>query len=210
MINESVEKITIIDDDPSIRKSLSRILSVSGYEVFKYASADEFLATKLEIIPDCILLDIHMPGMSGMKLQKKLAAQNLDIPTIFLTGHGDIVTSVTAMKRGAADYLEKPVDSEDLLNAISTAIAGRERTIDEQQQANSFKMKLDLLTKREYEVLQHVAQGKLNKQIADTLSIIEKTVKVHRGQVMGKLEAGSAIELARMVEKFGLISSKHH
>jgi len=196
--------VAVIDDDISVRRATTRLLTMAGYRVLPFDSAESYLDGLDAIEPDCILLDVYMPGMDGMALQESLSKFGWQPPVVFMTGRGDIPMTVRAMKRGAIDFLQKPVDEQDLLTAIEAAV-GRSRELrQEREQLASIDGLLENLTPRESEVLKHVVQGKLNKQIASDLDISEKTVKVHRGRVMAKLEVRSVAELVRIAERAGV------
>lgn len=199
-----VPTVFIIDDDASVRKSLSRLLRSAGYAVEIFPSAEEFLAREHFDGVGCIVLDVQMPGLSGMDLQEELSKADYHMPIIFVTGHGDIPMSVQAMKKGAVDFLTKPFDDKELLKAIESAIQkdGQART--EYHEVQNIRSRIELLTAREYEVFRYVIAGMPNKQIALELQIAEKTVKVHRGRVMEKLGADSVAELVRLSEKAGI------
>lgn len=194
--------VFIVDDDTSIRESLALLLSSAGYRIKTFGSAKEFLdSDSQQKNPACIVLDIKMPGMSGLDLQKELSELNYSLPIIFITGHGDIPMSVQAMKRGAVNFLAKPFDDDELINAVKEALEK-----DTQIQANrceqkQIMQKLDSLTVREYEIMTYLITGMLNKQIAFELNIAERTVKAHRKQVFDKMEISSIAELVRLTEK---------
>lgn len=190
--------IHVVDDDDSLRGAMQRLLMAAGYRVRAYASAGEFLLDPPDEAPGCLLLDLHMPGPSGLDLQQALARHGIRLPVIFLTGHGDLATGVRAMKAGAVDFLTKPVEREPLLAAITRALEAdaalrASRGADAQLQARFAQ-----LTAREREVFELVVAGRLNKQIADALGIAERTVKAQRAQVMAKLGAANAAELGRI------------
>jgi FixJ family two-component response regulator len=196
--------IFVIDDDPSVRKSLSRLLRSAGYQVEAFPSAEQFLAREHFHGIGCILLDIQMPGLSGMDLQEQLNKAGYHMPIIFVTGHGDIPTSVQAMKKGAVEFLTKPFDDKELLVAVESAVEKDNRERSQYDEAQDIRSRIELLTPREYEIFGYVITGMLNKQIAAKLKIAEKTVKVHRGRVMEKLGASSVAELVRLAEKAGI------
>jgi FixJ family two-component response regulator len=194
------ETVFLIDDDAGVLKSLERVMRSAGLEPRPFGSADAFLEKFDPGAAGCIVLDISMPGRDGLALQEALAERGSELPVIFLTAHGDVPRSVRAMKRGAADFLSKPVDDEVLLAAVREAlIADRERR-GVREQRDRIRERLATLTDRERQVLDGVVAGRLNKQIGGALGIAEKTVKVHRGRVMEKLQASSVAELVRMVE----------
>ena len=196
--------VFIIDDDPSVRKGLSRLLRSVGEAVETFSSAEEFLARKRFDGVGCIILDVQMPGLSGMDLQSELCKAEYSMPIVFITGHGDIPMSVDAMRKGAIHFLTKPIDDNDLLKAIREAIDKDRMAKAEQTEVQDIRRRINLLTQREYEILRYVITGMLNKQIAFTLKIAEKTVKIHRGRVMGKLRINSVAELVRLAEKAGI------
>jgi FixJ family two-component response regulator len=196
--------VFVIDDDPSVRKSLSRLLRSAGHAVETFASAEEFLAREHFDGIGCIILDVQMPGLSGMDLQVELSKAETSMPIVFITGHGDIPMSVEAMRKGAVHFLTKPFDGNDLLRAIGEAIQKDRKAKAERAEIHDLRNRLSLLTPREYEILRYVITGMLNKQIAFQLNIAEKTVKIHRGRVMEKLRVDSVAELVRLVEKAGI------
>ncbi len=193
--------VFVIDDDPSVRKSLSRLLRSVGHSVETFSCSEEFLAREHFDGIGCILLDVQMPGLSGMDLQAELSTVETSMPIVFITGHGDIPMSVEAMRKGAVNFLIKPFDDNDLLAAVSEAVEKDRRAKAEQAEVQDIRRRLSLLTPREYEILRYVITGMLNKQIALTLNIAEKTVKIHRGRVMEKLRVDSVAELVRLAEK---------
>lgn len=186
--------VAIIDDDPSTCRALQRLLEVAGFSTTVFGSARAFLQNGELDEPDCILLDVHMPDLDGFDLQEKLNVNQSRSPIVFLTGRGDVPMSVRAMQSGASDFLLKPVDEEDLVSAINRAMARPDKDLD----ANALQRleKLKSLTAREREVLDEILKGALNKQIANTLQIAERTVKMHRSRVMHKLRAESVLDLA--------------
>jgi FixJ family two-component response regulator len=202
--------VFLVDDDGSIRKALTRLIRSAGYDVQAFASARDFLE-KPHVGnegPACLVLDIRMPGLSGLDLQHELQAANTPLPIIFITGHGDIPMSVKAMKEGAVDFLPKPVKDKDLLNAIEQALARADHDLREQKELEYVQKRLKTLTPREREVMTLVVRGLLNKQIAFELGTVEKTVKVHRARVMEKMEVQSLADLVRLAEKVGLAAKK--
>jgi FixJ family two-component response regulator len=196
--------VFIVDDEAPVRKALSRLLRAAGFVVAAFASPGEFLAQHDLHKPGCLVLDLMMPGIDGIELQRALARKGSVLPIIFLTGHGDIPKSVQAMKSGALDFLTKPVNDENLLASIRAAIKRDSVARREQAELFEIRARLALLTPREQEVLDHVVTGKLNKQIADDLGVVEKTIKVHRARVMEKMKVQSVAELVRLVERSGI------
>ncbi|UCH78920.1 MAG: response regulator transcription factor [Candidatus Coatesbacteria bacterium] len=196
--------VFVVDDDPSVRGGLNRLFKSVGLAVETFASAAEFLERGRGEGPACLVLDVRMPELSGLDLQAELARADVAIPIVFITGHGSVPMSVRAMKAGAADFLEKPVDEQELLDAVNRALARDRRARREQAELADLRRRLASLTSREREVLSYVAAGRLNKQIAAELGTSEKTVKVHRARVMEKMEVASVAELARLAEKLDL------
>jgi FixJ family two-component response regulator len=200
----SKEIVFIVDDDASVLKGLRRLLVASGFEVAAFDSPRQFIEHYDPSVPGCLVLDVAMPGLNGMELQQELAARGCALPIVFLTGHGDVPTSVQAMKRGAADFLTKPVDENDLLAAIRTALEKGSALRRERDELAEVERRIATLTPREREVLEHIVAGKRNKQVAGELGTVEKTVKVHRARVMGKMQAKSLAELVRLAERAGI------
>ncbi|HTT09290.1 MAG TPA: response regulator transcription factor [Burkholderiaceae bacterium] len=197
--------VHVVDDDASWRTSAARLLSVAGYGVVLYESAGQFLATAELDEPGCLLLDLRMPGLSGLQLQQRLAQRTL--PVVFVSGHGDIPTSVLAIKAGAEDFLSKPVDSGVLFSAIERAIARDCAERDGRRQHDALRARVDALTPRERIVFDAVVRGKLNKQIAADLGTAERTIKWHRHNLMEKLQVASFAELVSLAEHLGLVSA---
>ena len=200
--------IAIVDDDPSAREGLSSLLRSAGLRVETFASAQEFLAHSSGEAPSCLLLDLQLPGLSGLDLQKRMAEARLEIPIVFLTGHGNIPASVQAMKAGAVEFLTKPFDEQVLLQAIREAIERDRRSRQQHAEMRGLRERYESLTAREREVMQQVVSGLLNKQVAAELNITEYTVKIHRGHVMHKMHADSLADLVRMAESLGIRSHK--
>ena len=200
--------VAIVDDDPSVRRGLQRLIRSAGWKVETFASAQEFLDRPLAISPNCLVLDLQLPGLSGLDLQQRMADLGLDIPVVFLTGQGNIPASVKAMKAGAIEFLTKPVDEQNLLKAIQEAVQRDRRTRQQQTEMHELRRRYESLTAREREVMQLVISGLLNKQIAGELTITEDTVKFHRGHVMRKMCAESLADLVRMAENLGVRSNK--
>jgi FixJ family two-component response regulator len=202
---EAQATVFVVDDDASMRKSLARLLRSAGYAVEAFASAQEFLASAPEGEgPSCIVLDIRMPGLDGLDLQEELVSRDYAMPIVFITGHGDVPSSVSAMKKGAVDFLEKPFDDSELLRAVSVAHRKDSEERTHLLERKDIERRLEMLTPREQEVLTYVISGMLNKQIAYALNITEKTVIVHRGRVMEKMAVGSVAELVQLSAKAGI------
>jgi len=193
--------VVVIDDDPSIRSSLKFLLSTVGLQAATFDSADGFLHTNFPDVPSCLVLDVRLPGLSGLDFQGELAARNICIPIIFLTGHGDIPMSVRAMKAGAIEFLTKPFRDQDLLDAVRVALDRDRKRREQETQMADFRHRFDSLTHREQEVVSMVVAGMLNKQIAAELGTAENTVKVHRSRAMEKMHAQSVAELVKMIDK---------
>ncbi len=194
--------VFLVDDDPSVRRGLARLIKSAGYQVQSFASAHEFLGTSPYAAgPACLVLDVRMPGLSGIDLQRELQITNLILPIVFITGHGDIPMTVKAMKAGAVDFLSKPVQDTDLLRAIEQALSRARQEGDERKERQQIQKRIDTLTPREREVMKLVVKGWLNKQIAFELGIVEKTIKVHRARVMQKMQVDSVADLVRIAER---------
>jgi FixJ family two-component response regulator len=201
----SAPVIHVVDDDESLRTAISRVLKVSGYQVVGYESAACFLRTIADAKPGCILLDVQMPALGGLELQQELAKLSRSWPIIFMTGHGDIPTSVRAIKAGAEDFLAKPVSKEILLEAIERALVRHVVIQQGEDRLNSFKSLISTLTPREGEVFALMVRGKLNKQIAHQLGTSERTIKAHRHMVMLKLQVQSFAEAVSIAVRVGLL-----
>ena len=200
----SMAFVHIVDDDRAVRESLGDLLKSMDYQVALYASASDFLKVELPDAPACLVLDVRLPGTSGLELQAYLAGINAGLPVIVMTGFGDIPMSVKAMKLGAVDFLTKPIRNQDLLDAVAVAIRKHRDRRQEIAQIAQLREKFGLLTARERQVMAFVASGLMNKQVAEKLSISEVTVKMHRGSVMRKLGAKSVATLARMAEALSI------
>jgi FixJ family two-component response regulator len=193
--------VFVVDDDPSVRSSIKFLLSTVGLQVESFESADTLLHKKLPDVPSCLVLDVRLRGLSGIDIQRTLAARNIQIPIIFLTGHGDIPMSVRAMKAGAIEFLTKPFRDQDLLDAVRIALERDRARRDQEKEVTDLQQRFDSLTSREQQVISMLASGMLNKQIAGQLGTAESTVKVQRSRAMEKMHAESLVDLVRMVEK---------
>ena len=197
--------VFLVDDDPSVRRALARLIKSAGHQVQTFASAQEFLGTRAGgEKAACLVLDVRMPGITGIELQRQLQALNRNVPIVFMTGHGNIPMSVQAMKAGAVDFLPKPVKDTDLLRAIEQALARAVRDRAERNELEDVRERVERLTPREREVMVLVVSGLLNKQIAFELGTVEKTIKVHRARVMEKMQVDSLAHLVRLAEKIGI------
>jgi len=201
MEEQGVPIVFIVDDDPSMRSALRNLIQSVGFRVEVFSSAQEFLGHKRAMTPACLVLDVRLKGMSGLELQRELAAANDPIPVIFITGHGDIPMTVRAMKAGAIEFLMKPFQKEDLLAAIHQGLERDRIWREEHAQISSLRDRFEQLSSREREVMDLVVSGLINKQIGAQLGLSEVTVKIHRGRVMQKMQAASLADLVRMSDK---------
>jgi RNA polymerase sigma factor (sigma-70 family) len=208
-MNQTGGTVFIVDDDPSVRRGLGRLVKSVGLNAATFPSAEAFLNATPDDAPSCLVLDIRMPGVTGLQLQEKLKTANRVLPIVFITGHGNIPMSVRAMKSGAVDFLEKPFDDRDLLDAILRALEQDHRRRKKTAAFARIQKIRETLTPRENEVFVLVVQGLLNKQIAHRLGISEKTTKVHRARVMEKMQADSLAHLVRLAEKLGIFGTPH-
>ena len=200
--------VFVVDDDPSVRASLKSLFESVGLHVQFFGSADDFLQNERPDIPCCLVLDVRLPGLSGLEFQSELARAGTDVPIIFMSGHGDIPMTVQAMKAGAVEFLTKPCRDQELLDAVRVAIEGHRATRQEEKHLAALRQQFASLTAREKEVLGLVTAGLLNKQIAAELAISEVTVKMHRGNIMRKMQARSLADLVRMADLLGIAQSK--
>jgi FixJ family two-component response regulator len=205
---ESEPLIAVVDDDPSVRRGLERLIRSVGWKAESFESAQAFLERPPTEPPSCVVLDLQLPGLSGLDLQKRMAEAGLYTPIVFLTGHGSIPATVQAMKAGAIEFLTKPFDEQDLLKAIEEAIERDRRTRQQHADIRDLRDRYQSLTAREQEVMEQVVSGLLNKQIAAELKITEDTVKFHRGHIMRKMRADSFADLVRMAESLGTRSNQ--
>jgi FixJ family two-component response regulator len=199
-----------IDDDASVRKGLTRLLRSAGYKSEIFKSASDFLEREQHAGPACVIVDVRMPGLNGMDLQETLIQSQREEQLIFITGHGDVSMCVRAMKAGAVDFLSKPFRDDELLQCVERALTRSGEQRRRSAERNEARRLLDLLTPREFEVMQLVVTGMLNKQIAGELGTAEKTVKVHRGRMMQKLRVASVADLVRLAQKANVVSSARH
>jgi len=201
--------VFVVDDDVSVRESLELLIQFEGWQPETFASAEEFLARPRVLIPNCLVLDISLPNLNGLELQKLIAVDRTDMPVIFITGHGNVPMTVQAMKGGAVEFLTKPIDDDALLTAIRSALKRSEAALDEQAELQVLRDSYAALTPREREVMRQVASGMLNKQIGLKLDISEITVKAHRGKMMQKMKADSIADLVKMAVRLGLTPARN-
>lgn len=204
-MNKDHQTIFIIDDDESVRKSLSLFLMAEGYHVEVFSGAEEYLEREFYTGTGCLILDINMEGISGLELQEELTREPSNLPIIFITGQGDIPMSVTAVKKGAINFLEKPFDEKDLLNSVSEALTLSRQIKSETEEMQTARELINTLSPREQEVCKYLMSGMLNKQIAYQLNIAEQTVKIHRQKITEKLGVKSVPEIIRIADKAGLM-----
>jgi len=201
--------VFVVDDDVSVRESLELLIKFAGWQPETFASAEEFLARPRTVTPSCLVLDVSLPDLNGLELQKLIATDRLDMPIIFITGHGDVPMTVQAMKAGAVEFLTKPFDDEVLLSAIRHAIKRSAAVLDDQAEISALRSSYESLTPRERDVMGLVVAGMLNKQIGLKLGISEITVKAHRGKVMQKMKADSVASLVKTAVRLGLTPAKN-
>jgi FixJ family two-component response regulator len=204
-MNNAISTVFVVDDDDAVRRALTRLIRSAGYRAEGFASAREFLECgPCADYNACLVLDVQLPDLNGLELQRTLSGAGRPLSIVFITGHGDIPMSVSAMKAGATDFLVKPVSDTDLLNAIETALGNASQALANRIEIESIHHRIQRLTPREREVLALVVEGRLNKQMACELGTAEKTIKVHRARVMKKMEAHSVAELVRVTDKAGI------
>jgi RNA polymerase sigma factor (sigma-70 family) len=200
-MSEPESIVFVVDDDPSVRSAIKRLIGSMGLQVELFGSAQEFLASKLPNVPSCLVLDVRLPGISGLNLQRQLAKANIQIPIIFITAHGDITMTVRAMKAGAVEFLAKPFRDQDLLDAIQLALERDRNRRQQEAELAVLRDRFDSLSPREREVVALVVSGMLNKQIAAQIGAAENTVKVHRSRAMEKMNATSLADLIKMIQR---------
>ena len=208
-VYDSKSSVAVVDDDAPLRASIVRLLRSVGLDTRAFESVDEYLLSELPDCPTCLILDVRLPGRSGLDFQRDLVSANADLPIIFITGHGDIPMSVQAMKRGAIEFLTKPFRDQELLDAVNLGLARDRARRDEHESLNNVRARVEALTPRELSVLIEVAQGRLNKQIAADMGISESTVKVHRFNMMRKMRLASFAELCRVADKLRILPERH-
>jgi FixJ family two-component response regulator len=207
-MNDSKSVVFIVDDDPSIRSLLTKLVQSIDLPVEAFASSQEFLSRARPEDPACIILDVRMPGLSGLDLHERLVQSGIEVPVIFITGFGSVPQSVRAMKAGAVDFLEKPFENQALLDAVNRALEKSRLALQHRSELREMRDRIKSLTPREYEVFVRIAAGLANKQVADELALSEKTVKIHRARVMQKMQARTFAELVRMAEKLNIVAAE--
>jgi FixJ family two-component response regulator len=208
-MSQATPVVFVVDDDISVRESLELLIQFAGWQPQIFASALEFLAHERAAVPSCLVLDVSLPDLNGLDLQKRVALDRVDLPIIFITGHGDVPMTVQAMRAGAVEFLTKPFDEETLLNAIRDAIKRSEAALDHDAETRALRDRYASLSGREREVMALVVSGRLNKQVGGELGISEITVKAHRGSMMRKMKADSLAELVRMAASLRLASASN-
>ena len=203
-MSEAQSTVIVVDDDPEIREALDGLLRSVGLQVQMLASVPEFLKSAPPDCPTCLILDVRLPGQGGLDFQRELAAANIRLPIIFITGHGDIPMSVQAIKAGAVEFLTKPLRDQDLLDAIQAALRRDRARLDEERKFADLRTRHEALTARERQVMALLVSGRVNKQIAAEIGISEVTVRLHRGQIMQKMRASSLVDLIRIADKIKL------
>ena len=206
---EAQATVYVVDDDSDVRNAMDSLIRSVGLKAQTFTSASEFLRAKLTDAPGCLILDVRMPGMSGLDLQSEMAKANIDIPIIFISGHADVAMAVRVMKAGAVEFLTKPFREQELLDSIQHAVEGNRVAKEKHAGLVELRARFDSLTQRQREVMEYVVKGMLNKQIAVELGTSETTIKMHRGQVMHKMKAQSLPDLVRVSERLGLPSQKY-
>jgi FixJ family two-component response regulator len=207
-MSEADPTVLVVDDDPEFRSSVGRLLRSVGLQARLFASVPDFLAYERPSGPTCLVLDVRLPGLSGLDFQRELAEAGVRIPVIFITGHGDVPMSVQAMKRGAIEFLTKPFRDQDLIDAIHLGLARDRAGLENEKALDALRARFELLTPREREIMIHVVQGRLGKQISGDIGISEPTVKVHRSNLMRKMNTRSFVELGRMADQLNLSLGK--
>jgi len=207
-VTEAEKTVFVVDDDIAMRRSLENLIRSVGLRVEAFASAQEFMDSKREDVPGCLVLDVRLPGLSGLDLQKRMAEADIEIPIIFITGHGDIPMTVQAMKAGAVEFLSKPFRDQELLDAIQQALERDRKSREQRAEVEVLRSRFELLTPREREVMPLLVAGLLNKQIAAELGSSETTIKIHKHHVMEKMRAGSLAELVRIADRIGIPTPK--